>query len=183
MSATTKTEVEFDPKTNVETWETTTDGTVWVWIRDPRETQGYKKQRVGGKHGGSRILRITTDDRRFNQEQVVDEMRSHDPFTNGLLRKTDERHVDDVDTRNHLTNDDLLALLEIKDEATFQSEVGEIHSELIMRRLAALATKNGTRGQDDFINALIEERWRVGGQQQSIREQNTPGYKGLPLSL
>lgn len=177
----TATAVEFDAKTNVETWETTTGGTVWVWVRDPREAQGYRKQRVGGSTG-SKILRITTDDRRFNQEQVVDEMLLSDPFTNGLLRKTDEKHVDDVIATYHLTNDDLMQLLELKDADAFEGEITDIHSELVLRRLAALADKHATVGQRDFIQELLEKKYGKGGTQQSIREQDRPGYRGLSLS-
>lgn len=160
----------FDARRNIENWEITTDGTVWVLVTDPRDPSGYKKQRVGGRAGGSKRLRLSTDDRRYNEEQIVTEMADSNPFRNGLLRLIDEKYQDDIDTRYHLTADDLSVFLEIRDEAMFEEAVLGITSELIIRRLAALGEKNATMGQLNFIKDVIEDRYKVGGTQRAVQE-------------
>lgn len=160
-----------DPlQTKAETWETITEGTIWVWLMDSRENR-YRKQRVGGRAGGSKRLHISTDDRRYNEEQVIDEMVDHNPFRNGAMRLVSTEVVpDDVDTRYHLTIEQLAAMLEIKDEALFQSEVTDIDSELIIRRLKDQAEKSGTISQLAFLNELIDQRYRLGGTQRTVKE-------------
>lgn len=169
----------------VETWEIVSEGTVWVWTADVRRPGYMQKTRVGGKAGGSRRLRITRDERRYNEEQIIEEMVANNPFRNGALKlitaKTDEV-PDDVDTTYHLDNGDLLALFELKDENLFKSEVDSIASELVLRRLYMLAEKNATVSQLSAVRDVVEARYGVGGTQQSIREQDRPGYRGTPLS-
>lgn len=160
----------FNAKTNIETWEITTEGTVWVLVSDPRDPSGYKKQRVGGRAGGSRRLRLSTDDRRYNEEQIVNEMETSNPFRNGLLRLIDQSNLDDINTTYHLTNDDLLTILEIRDEPMFEEAVQGITSELIIRRLAAVGEKSATMGQLNYIKGVIEDRYKVGGTQRSVQE-------------
>jgi hypothetical protein len=113
----------------IETWEIQTEGTVWVWIYDRREDR-YVKQRVGGRQGGSKRLHISTDDRRYNQEQIVDEMKGSDPFLNGALRLVSADKPEDLDTTYHLTLQDLQSLLEVRDLDLFEEEVRGITSEL-----------------------------------------------------
>lgn len=158
----------------VETWEITTEGTVWVWKMDARENK-YVKQRVGGRQGGSKRLHISRDDRRFNQEQVIDEMKSHDPFTNGALVLVSAEKADDIDSTYHLTIDDLLRLLEVKDQALFESEVADIKSELILRRLKEVAETKATVAQLEFIRDTIDARYKVGGTQRTVREMIEAG--------
>lgn len=168
-----------------EVWEIQTEGTVWVWTRDVRTPGHMQKTRVGGRSGGSRRLRITRDERRYNEEQVIDEMAGHNPFRNGALRfvsADDKKTADDVDVTYHMTNEDLLGLLEIKDETLLRSEVEGIGSELVLRRLYMVAEKNATVAQLEIIRTTVEERYAVGGTQQSIREQDRPGYRGSNLT-
>lgn len=160
----------------VETWEITTEGTVWVWVYDKREDR-YRKQRVGGRQGGSKRLHISRDDRRFNQEQIVFEMKDRDPFTNGSLCLLSEDRPDDLDTKYHMTPEDLRAILDIKDEALFRSEVTEIKSELILRRLVDLGEKHATVAQLEFIKELVDERYRVGGTQRTVEEMLQAGER------
>lgn len=160
------------PEKIVETWEITGEGTAWVWVKDPREGKMIK-QRVGGRAGGSRKLHISPDDRRFNEEQVIEEMAEHNVFRNGTLRfisATDGSKPADVDTTNQLTLEDMKALLEIRDEDLFRSEVNDLSSELVVRRLKSLAEKDGTNAQNQVLEDLIEERWKVGGTQRTVRE-------------
>jgi hypothetical protein len=174
-----------DDRDVIEVWEIQTEGTVWVWTKDVRTPGHMQKTRVGGKAGGSRRLRISRDERRFNEEQVIDEMASHNPFRNGALRfvsADDKQQADDIDTTYHMTNEDLLNLLEIKDEALLKSEVEGIASELVLRRLYMVAEKNATVAQLGIIRDVVDERYQIGGTQQSIREQDRPGYRGIQLS-
>lgn len=166
----TETDTTFDARRNIETWEITTEGTVWVLVSDPRDPSGYKKQRVGGRAGGSKRLRLSTDDRRYNEEQIVSEMQTSNPFRNGLLRLIDQTNQDDVVKTYHLTNDDLLTILEIRDEEMFEEAVRDITSELIIRRLAAIGEKSATMSQLTFIKDLIEDRYKVGGTQKAVQE-------------
>ena len=168
----------------VETWEIVTEGTVWVWTSDVRQPGHMQKTRVGGKAGGSRRLRITRDERRYNEEQIIEEMVSMNPFRNGALKLLAARSdvPEDVDATYHLDNGDLLALFELKDENLFKAEIESVGSELVLRRLYMLAEKNATVAQLSTVREVVEERFGVGGTQQSIREQDRPGYRGTPLS-
>lgn len=160
----------------IETWEVTTEGTVWVWQYDRREDR-YQKVRVGGR-AGSRRLHISRDDRKFNQEQVVEEMSGHDPFTNGVLRLLDSGSRDEtLDARYHLTEDDLKAILEEKDESAFAERVAGITSELVLRRLSAVADKHASMWQVEFIRGVIDERYKAGGTQRTVREMIEAGER------
>lgn len=166
-----------------ETWEITTEGTVWVWIYDRREDK-YRKQRVGGRQGGSKRLHITSEDRRFNQEQVVDEMKPNDPFTNGALRLVSSARSSDIDDTYHLGPQDLRVMLNVVDEDEFQSNISGITSELILRRLKDVAELHGTVAQLRFIEETIEARYKVGGTQRTVQEMIDAGEKlgGTQLS-
>jgi hypothetical protein len=153
----------------IETWETLTEGTVWVWVKDAR-TGSMVKRRLGGKAGGTRSVHLTADERRYNQEQVVEENISEDPFTNGSLKLKNTTHASDVDTTYHLTNDDLRELLAIRDQKTFEGEVASITSELILRRLKDIAESEATIAQYQFVRDTVDERYRSGGTQATVRE-------------
>lgn len=161
-------------KSMIETWQITTEGTVWVSKMDPREGK-YVKQRVGGRQGGSKTLHISADDRRFNQEQVVEEMRDHDPFTNGALILISADRAEDIDSTYHLSAEDLAQLLKVKDPDLFKDEVTGIRSELILRRLKDLAETEATVAQLETIRDIIDERYKVGGTQRTVREMIEAG--------
>jgi hypothetical protein len=167
----------------IETWEIQTEGTVWVWIYDRREDR-YVKQRVGGRQGGSKRLHISTDDRRYNQEQIVDEMKGSDPFLNGALRLVSADKPEDLDTTYHLTLQDLQSLLEVRDLDLFEEEVRGITSELTLRRLLEVAETHGTVGQLNYIREVVTERYKVGGTQRTVQEMIEAGEKlsGTQLS-
>src|SRR4051812_16780617 len=129
---------EKDAREIHEVWEITTPGTVWVWTRDVRNPGQYNKTRVGGRSGGSKRLRITTDERRYNEEQVIDEMLDHNPFRNGTLRLLsidEDVQVDDIVANYHLSDDELKQYFDVKDEDLFTEAMKEIESELVLRRL------------------------------------------------
>lgn len=153
----------------LETWDLLTESMVWVWVKDPR-TGAMTKRRVGGASGGSKVLHLTADERRYNQEQVLDENVGLDPFTNGTLKLRDATKASDVDSRYHLSNDDLRAMLAITDMQVFESEVADITSELILRRLKDIAENEATIGQYTFLRELVDSRYRTGGTQATVRE-------------
>lgn len=168
----------------MEVWEIVSEGTVWVWTKDVRRPGYMQKTRVGGKAGGSRRLRITRDERRYNEEQIIEEMRPSNPFRNGALKMIASRAEipDDVDTTYHLDNSDLLALFDLKDEELFRAEVDALGSELMLRRLYMVAEKSATVAQLATVRDVVEARYGVGGTQASIREQDNPSYRGVSLS-
>jgi hypothetical protein len=160
----------------IESWEITTGGSVWVWIFDRREDR-FKKQRVGGR-SGSRLLHITRDDRKFNQEQVPVENKELDVFTNGSLRLISESDRDDsIDARHHLSNDELTGYFNDRDRASFKVAMQGITSELILRRLYSLVEDHGTVAQRDILRDLIAERYPVGGTQRTVQEMLDAGER------
>lgn len=169
-------QTELHPDT--ETWELQTAGTVWIWVKDPKERNGWKKQRAGGS-GGSKRVHITAEERRHNEEQVVDENQAtHNIFRNGALMRVDKgAPADDIDTRYHLADDDLRALIQVRDLALFSEELSSINSELIIRRLKAIADVDGTMAQVNEIDNLIEMRYKAGGTQRTVQELIDAGEK------
>jgi len=162
----------FTPGT--ETWEATGGATVWVHTMNAR-TGKYDKTRVGGRDGGSRFLRITIDDRRYNQQLVALENVGMDPFSNGALRflRVDgapDGYESDVDATYHLGPDELAAYFEVKDLDVFKATVDEISSELVLRRLADVGTRRGTMEQMDILQDLIETRYKNSKTQKAVRE-------------
>lgn len=170
MTLMVEAEVEFDPKTNFETWEITTGGKVYVWVKDPREANGYRKQVIGGRQGGSRRITISTDDRRFNQDQVAWGNEGLDVFRNGMLRKVDQVHVDDVDLTNQYTSEQLSAIFSIRSEKKFLEKIEGITSELVLRRLFSVGEVEGTMAQVEALRNLIEVRYPIGGTQRAVKE-------------
>jgi hypothetical protein len=166
-----------------EQWEITTAATVWVWLYD-RRNDNYRKQKVsGGPGGGSKKLTISVGDRRYNQELVIEEMKDHDPFTNGtLLRLSGPELSDDeehLDISNHKTNAQLLEFFAITDVPMFQEAVDSLTSETLIRRLHSLAKKSALAWQLNIIEEVIDQRYRVGGTQptvaQMIKDQDMQG--------
>lgn len=170
-----------------EIWEIVTQITVWVWVYD-RRNDTYKKQRIsGGPGGGSKKLSITVGDRRYNQSLVIDEMKDHDPFSNGtLLRLSGPALSEDeeyLDTSNHKTNAQLLEFFEVTDAPMFEEAVEVLQSETLVRRLHSLAKKSGLAWQLDIIEAVIDVRYRVGGTQptvaQMIKDRDMQGGQAM----
>lgn len=158
----------------VETWESIIAGTVWVWQLDPR-TQGYTKIRVGGS-GGSKTLRISVDDRKYNEEQVVTENAHLNPFRNGMLRfvrvdGADPDYVSDVDGTLSKTADELREYFDVRDMDAFSEAMTEINSELVLRRLKDLGEKDATLEQLHILQDLIEARFGTHNKSQKVVEQ------------
>jgi hypothetical protein len=160
----------------METWEIAVPGTVYVWVYDKRD-DSYRKQHVGGKSGSAR-LHITRGDRKYNQEQIPVENRALDPFTNGALRLIESAERDEaLDIRYHYTNEQLVEMFEIRDPELFKSEIAEIESELILRRLYAMAEDNGTVTQVEALREVLQDRYPIGGTQKTVREMIEAGER------
>lgn len=160
----------------IETWEILVSGQIYVWVYDKRDDR-YRKQKVGGQ-SGSRRLHISREDRKYNQEQLPVENRAHDSFTNGALRLVESSDRDEhLDIRYHYTDADLGELFEVRDTDLFIQAVKEIDSELIIRRLAAMAENKATVAQNEALKELIEERYPIGGTQATVREMIEAGER------
>jgi hypothetical protein len=160
----------------VESWEIAFAGSVWVWIYDRRE-DAYKKVQVGNTSGSKR-LHITRDDRKYNQELIPDENRRLDPFTNGSLRLLGSANRDEsLDIRNHFADDELTAMFEVRDPDLFAEALADITSEVVLRRLAALADAHATVNQNNALRDLIQARYPIGGTQKTVREMFEAGER------
>lgn len=161
--------VPSDDDKVVETWESVVAGVVYVWVYDRRDDK-YIKQAVGGRSASKR-LHISRDDRKYNQELIPPENRDHDPFTNGALRMKDAATRDEsLDIRYHFTDEDLKTFFEIRDEKLFTEAVEAVESELILRRLEAVAEKEGTVAQHETVRELVRRRYPIGGTQRTVAE-------------
>lgn len=160
----------------VETWEISFPGTVFVWIYDRRNDE-YKKQMVSNRSGSSK-LHITRDDRLYNQELIPDENVHLDPFTNGQLRLLGSADRDEnLSTRYHYTDDDLIAMFEVRDAGLFAEAMEDIESEVILRRLQSLAETHATVAQVEALRELVQKRYPVGGTQRTVREMFEAGER------
>lgn len=172
----------YMPTPGTETWEAATDGTVWVFVSDPRTPGGYKKQRVGGKQG-SKLLRISIDDRRYNEELVVVENIDGNVFRNGMLRlvKTHgapENYESDVDTTYHMTAEQLREFFDVKDIDAFKEAMEDIPSELVLRRLKDESEKHGTMEQLHVLQDLVEKRYSNHKSQKVVQQMEADGDDG-----
>lgn len=160
----------------IETWEVAFPGEVWVWVYDRRNDE-YKKQLVS-QRTGSKMLHISRDDRKYNQELIPDECKHLDPFVNGLLRLLGAATRDEnLDVRNHYSNDDLIGMFEVRDGALFEEALEDLTSEIVLRRLMTLADDHGTVTQNNILRELIEKRFPVGGTQKTVREMYEAGER------
>lgn len=153
----------------IETWEARKgESSCWVYTWNRREDR-YESTRVGGP--GSQKLHITRDDRKYNQSLVPEEGIHHDVFTNGTLIFLSCATADEnLNTRLHLTDVEFKQMLAIRDEDQFAAAIGNINSELVLRRLLALAEKEGTVMQVEKVKSLIAEQWPTGRPQRLVAE-------------
>lgn len=160
----------------IETWEILIAGTIYVWIYDKRDDR-YRSQKVSGTSGSSR-LHLTRDDRKYNQEILPVENRHLDVFTNGALRLVESSERDEhLDIRYHYTDADLAEMFEVRDPELFLQAVSEIDSELILRRLVAMAEDKATVAQNTALKELVAERYPIGGTQATVREMIEAGER------
>lgn len=149
-----------------EIWEATTEGTTWVSVRNTRVPGAWTERRVGGK--GSKRLTITVEEREFNQEALPYENKHMDPFTNGLLVRISPKET--TRTQYELVDDDLLEKLAIKDDAAFADYMMTVDSEVIIRRLLALARKHSTMARHQAIKEIVDGRYSVGKTSRVVQE-------------
>jgi hypothetical protein len=154
---------------DIEVWEAATPSTTWVYVFDRREDR-YVPTRISGR-SGARRLHITRDDRKYNQELLPFENEKNDPFTNGTLRFLDAKTRDEMlDTRYHLTQEQLIAYFDVRDTDLFMEAVREIDSEIVLRRLLVLAPEYGTVNQVEALREHVRLKFPVGGSQLTVRE-------------
>lgn len=153
----------------IEVWEATTPSTTWVLVFDRREDR-YKPTRVSGR-SGTRRLHITRDDRKYNQEILPFENEKNDPFTNGTLRFVSSATRDEMlDTRYHMTDEELVGFFAARDTDEFMDEVRKIDSEVVLRKLLKLSPEHGTVNMTDTLREHIRTKFPVGGSQLTVRE-------------
>lgn len=165
-------------KDTIEVWEAQTASSVWAYQKDARDPTGYRMVRVGGPNASKR-LRITTDDREFTQEQILDENRHLDPFTNGSLKRIGAGPEGNLGI---ITDEDLVEYLSFEPDV-FEEAVREMESELTVRRLKDLVEARGTVAQHEIVKDIIEERWKVGGTQKTVQEMIDAGEAAGGITL
>lgn len=149
-----------------EVWEVTNESTVWVHVKDPRVPGGWSQKRVGGR--GTKKVTLTVEEREFNQELISEEYQHLDPFTNGIMIRTHPKTV----TRGEyeLTDDDLVTLLRAEGDEDFEKVLKSIESEVVVRRIFALAEKHATVTRYNVIQSLIDQRYRIGKTSKVVKE-------------
>lgn len=170
-----------DMDDGVEVWESATESTVYVSVRDPRTPGAFRSQRVYGKGSGNSKLRIHRSERELIQDNIPERNKHLDPFTNGTLVCIDGRPHEPKGPYE-LTDDDLVGLLQITDDAVFDEVVEHLEAEVPLRRLLALAETHATYTRHERLRALIAHRYRVGGTQRTVQEMIDAGEKiGLTM--
>ena len=154
----------------VEIWESLTDSTTWILVRD-HINGGWKHQRVGGR--GARRIQLTVEERRFNQDMVPDENVQLDPFVNGLLKCVQG----EGSSPNAMDDAKLVALCGLPEDADFFAKAEAIQSEVLLRRLVRVAEKHASNPRYLFVRDLADTRYRVSKSQPSL----DPSFKGEKL--
>lgn len=153
-------------KEGEEVWEVTTAGRIWLQQTTYTRTGQpiFKDISVGPNKIGAH-LRISTDDRRYNQEQVADT--KNDVFRNGMLVRVDVNQQLDEDTASPeaLTTEDLLSIY-AKNGKAFQTAVDKL-SELPIRRLRDMADAvDASAKQVEYLDQVIFDRYKIGASQE-----------------
>ena len=148
--------------TAVEIWEAVTPSVVFVSVRDTMNG-GWKQKKVSTQ--GPKRIQITVEERRFNQDNIPEENLHLDPFSNGQLICVQG----DAKSQYHLTDDDLVTILTLEDDAAFEEAITDTTSEVILRRLLSLGQTKASHVRFEFIRDLVDERYRVGGTQKTVQ--------------
>ena len=152
-----------------ETWESTTDSTVWVVLVTARGLERH----VAFKKRGAR-MQIPTSDRL--EMQAVN---SDGPFTNGLLVRVDADQQRDPETATkHVFSDDDLRAKLATSVSVFAKWVPTLN-ELNFRRLRDLAEDDPkvTAGHAEVINRVLTEKWRKDGAMPSYEDTMMRGAR------
>lgn len=165
---------EHDDLHDMETWEIQVPGRVTVWKRN-RRTGEYDRATVTGE--GPKLLHITKDDRLYNEELIPEENTNLNPFTNGSLARRNGKALEG------LTTDTLREILSIGSPDAFREALEDhVGNELTIRRLHDLAQTEGTMGQVDALRDVIDEHYKSGGTQRTVREMMEESEGGEVLS-
>lgn len=162
-----------------EIWETTTGGTTFVHVKDPRNPDGWVQKKVGGR--GTKRITLTVEEREFNQELVTYENKGHDPFTNGLLVRISPKDVERG--QFEITDDEIVALLTGGTDEEFEATVKGTQSEVVLRRMMGLAERNATMHRFQILQDVVDERYTIGKTQKVVQEmiEDDARYQGADL--
>lgn len=147
-----------DDSSGMETWKNATRST--VVLRRFDRTGKLTDEVV---RGGS-VFHITPDERRLNQEIAASD--DLDMFQNGLLAPVKLiESAEDVEqfksNPNHMSEDDMLALLQSRSAKAFQERVSNITNPVTLKRLLEMAAQsdeaNATVKQVEFVTARLQE--------------------------
>lgn len=171
--------MEDDPKQQQEIWETTTGGTTYVHVKDPRNPRGWVTKKVGGR--GSKRISLTIEEREFNQELVAYENKHQDPFTNGLLYRIQPKSVER--SAFEVSDEELVQLLGAGEDEQFEEDIRKISSEVILRRMLFLAERNVSMWRFNMLQTVIDDRFKIGKTQQVVREifEDDAKYAGVDI--
>lgn len=169
----------MDEKQAQEIWESTTGGTTYVHVKDPRNPNGWVTKKVGGR--GTQRITLSIEEREFNQDLVSYENQEHDPFTNGLLLRISPK--DTPRGENEVADDDLIAYLKEEEDDVFELYLSSLTSEVVIRRLLELSKKHATMYRHEAIRALVDEKYRIGKTQRVVEEMynDDAKYAGADL--
>ena len=152
--------VEVDTTKQIETWEITTEGRVWLTVTAfTRHGQPQDKDVSLGPRKQGQRLKISVSDRERNQENVSDP--KFDPFINGLLVRTDgdQNEITATASTDALSTGDLMALYELRG-AEFEVAVEEL-GQVPIRRLREMAEAvDATASQIRILDEVIDIRYR-----------------------
>ena len=137
---------------DIEIWEAVSQSTVWIFQTDRR---GRDVPKAVGGPGNPKRIRITTQDREYNQDQA----NGVGPFDNGLLRRVDGSHSEDMD-QPAKTDAQLLGMLQNAEDL---EELLMEELEVNVRRLALLAEGDAadkvSMSAAQTIRRVIDARW------------------------
>lgn len=149
-----------------EVWEATTTGTTWLHKKNPQVAGTWRQHKVGGR--GSQRITLTVEERLHNQELMPYENSHLDPFSNGTLIRISP--LDGDRSPSEVTDPQLLELFEIGSDDVFAAEINEITSEVVLRRLLALAEKHASMVRYNTIRDLVDDRYKRGKTQTSVKD-------------
>ena len=169
----------MDDKQAQEIWETTTGGTTYVHVKDPRNPTGWVQKKVGGR--GTKRITLSVEEREFNQELVAFENEHLDPFTNGLLYRIQPASTE----RGTLefTDEELVTLLQGGEDEEFEDTINKTTSEVILRRMLFLAERNATMHRHRVLQDTIDTRFAIGKTSRVVKEimDDDARYAGADL--
>lgn len=169
-----------DDRQAQEIWETTTGGTVYVHVKDPRNPNGWVQKKVGGR--GTKRITVTVEEREFNTELVTYENAAHDAFRNGLLRRISPKDPEDKGA-NEISDDELIEYLKLDDDNLFTEYYQSLESEVVLRRLLVLGERNASMYRYNELKSYVDAKYALGKTQRVVQEMydDDARYSGADL--